>query len=82
MNNVAGIAANLTKAQAEAIEKCSSQWKRTTGTGKGLYKSAALAPLIEGQWTTRPEDGRYRQRVRLTPLGLAVKAHIQGNSHD
>lgn len=73
---VAAIVKGLTKAQADAVVTCGPMWRRTTGSGKGVYKSAALRSLVDGEWTFNHARSRYRQRVRLTPLGLAVRAHL------
>lgn len=78
---VAEIAGRLSKAQREAVLACDLRWKRATGPGKGLYKSVALRPLIEGEWSIHPVTNRYRQRVRLNLLGLAVRNFIQGKSN-
>lgn len=80
---VAKIAAGLTKAQRAAVVRLSALPARTTGTGKGLYKSATLRPLVIGNWRLRERDDRYVQTVALTPLGQAVRHHLIGASdHD
>lgn len=74
--DVAAVAKELTKAQREAVLALSSDFKRTAGAGKGVYKSAALRPLVEGRWSLRSRDDRYNQSVRLLPLGLAVRKRL------
>lgn len=67
MPNPAEIAAKLTRAQREALLEC-TPWDVCTGAG------IAIAFCAHGflQDSTICDDG-----VELTPLGLAVRAHLE-----
>lgn len=72
--DVAAIAAGLDPEQLEAFRAIGEEWGRT---GASRHNSRArvkllrrMAHLIEWTW------GDDAHRYRLTPLGLAVRAHI------
>ena len=66
------IARGLTKAQREALAKC-RPWDVEVGAG------IAIAFICNGliEESTITDDG-----VQLTPLGLAVRAELERNSHE
>jgi hypothetical protein len=73
MTDVAKIAASLSEAQRRAILILSGQWvsrmlpERIIWLDPSILETAA--PLRSGH-----------ERVRLTPLGLAVRAHLLANT--
>jgi hypothetical protein len=80
--DIAKIAAGLTTAQREALMwHCPNGGERTNpgaGTG-GTMKNLATKGLstVRYEWFNCGNARRYR---RLTPLGLAVRAHLKENT--
>jgi len=89
MTDAATIAKGLTKAQRRAVMAMGAGWMTTAemrpaatqASGDVLYQMHRRNPLCERQWATwGSERGQKRgegYEYRLTPLGLAVRAHLQ-----
>ena len=87
MTDVEAIARNLTKAQRRAILGSGAEW--TFLGHKTVHPSAAQSlklywpELAEYDWIKKTPRSTYgKSAIRLTPLGLAVKAHLERTAHD
>ena len=79
--DVTGIAAGLTKAQRAAVLAARHHARRHAYLPEGYYVDADMRVR-----RNLAERGILRDYLnshqRLTPLGLAVRAHLQENPHD
>jgi hypothetical protein len=84
---VAEIAGRLSKAQREAIAGAAKM--NSFMYGPDIYEvragGATVAMCKKGlirEWAFRSITGKSRRIYVLTVTGLAVRAHLKGNSHD
>lgn len=70
------IAKGLTKAQREEVLSLTGEWTQRKWAGQQPPWLIWLPPSILEQATPTQV---HSQRLRLTPLGLAVRAHLQEN---
>jgi len=93
MTDVADIAGRLTKAQKAALFMAPATWATAseagmTGMAATLLCNIWRPAIMERRWCSWGSDaqacikGGAAYEYRITPLGLAVRVHIQGNSHD
>jgi hypothetical protein len=71
---VAEIAAGLTKAQREVLPQMTGEWAKTPDLSPRM-QSASVASFLVGKLLA--EKKIWAPLYRLTPLGLAVKAHLE-----
>jgi hypothetical protein len=75
--DIAKIAAGLTKAQREALSALSPEWQPAP-SGVTRQSVAALKwDLCERGWPHGRKINCSPVEYRLTPLGLAVRAHLK-----
>lgn len=78
MSDVAKIADELTPQQRAAVLSSSTEWKRLWGKGTGAYKGVKVRDFFEYDGWYGPQ-GNWQHSVRLTPLGEAVRKHLEQN---
>jgi hypothetical protein len=74
MTDPAEVAAKLTEAQREEVLSLSGEWRQRRWSGQQPPWAVWLPPSILEQATPTRVDA---QRLRLTPLGLSVRAVLQ-----
>lgn len=87
-DDIAKLAAGLSPAQRRALVNMSADWQfagKATFNANGAW-SLHWAKGVGGRGALAEmesrKDGRWsRKGYRLTPLGLALRAHLEGASH-
>jgi hypothetical protein len=82
-DDIAALAKSLTEAQRRAVAGLSGEWTLRTEKGTGAFRVLYARGIAE--WDRRPDvhpEGRIPLRRvgilhRLTPLGLAVRQHLE-----